>query len=317
MEQLRLLLEHHALGLVFLGLSHLDNDVRTQAASTLALFAKAIGNSKLREKLQLETLLSVLKSSTTASLTSSTGKPVPLLTTVFLAFAVPVLTMSSGMHLYEKMNRFLLSRPTLDLLDVPMLMTLFYSSGASVTGTGDYGKEIVWLLRLLVAGFADESLLIAEADDEILPDADEKEQEKNDPEEGEKAKDNSIKHPSLFLEPYKRRHVIPLVLGLYTSRTATLLVKQLVLDLVGRLVDCASYAKAHDKRGGALRLLKRYGIEVWLSMQKALLLAEERSLDLAKSKRARQGASVARRRQEAQTLLQRIEILRGHVKQVI
>ncbi|KAK8803357.1 hypothetical protein WA158_001051 [Blastocystis sp. Blastoise] len=68
----------------------------------------------------------------------------PLLAT-FISESCGILLRPSH-TLYTPLNRFLLSRPSIDLLDVPMFYQLFGS------GTTDYKQERAWLLRVLFKG---------------------------------------------------------------------------------------------------------------------------------------------------------------------
>jgi Nucleolar pre-ribosomal-associated protein 1 len=74
----------------------------------------------------------------------------PKLISLFLAKCLPIL-MEPRHILYEKVNSFLLQRPSLDLRDIPM----FYS----LSNTGNHFEaEVDFLLNIITAGFDDNTV---------------------------------------------------------------------------------------------------------------------------------------------------------------
>jgi len=76
----------------------------------------------------------------------------PKLIAIFLAECLPILNEPNHI-LYEKVNSFLLQRPSLDMNDIPM----FYS----LSNTGDHFEaEVDWLLEILIAGLDDDTVFV-------------------------------------------------------------------------------------------------------------------------------------------------------------
>lgn len=72
----------------------------------------------------------------------------PKLITLFLGECLPIL-MEPKHILYEKVNSFLLQRPSLDLNDIPM----FYS----LSNTGEhFDAEVDWLFTIITASLDDD-----------------------------------------------------------------------------------------------------------------------------------------------------------------
>ncbi|GAO51516.1 hypothetical protein SAICODRAFT_22400 [Saitoella complicata NRRL Y-17804] len=140
--ELRRLVESHAYGYVVAALSSSEASVRSMALHILADFDGRLDDAMIRERHQLKVLLSSLKN----ALPEVEDEPVQLasVVAVFLALSVQIVA-NPGHFLYEKLNRFLLQRPALDLDDIPMFYTLMNSAD-------NYQKEVNWLLRVLVAG---------------------------------------------------------------------------------------------------------------------------------------------------------------------
>eukprot|EP01029_Cantina_marsupialis_P010970 TRINITY_DN2469_c0_g1_i2.p1 TRINITY_DN2469_c0_g1~~TRINITY_DN2469_c0_g1_i2.p1 ORF type:complete len:1090 (+),score=145.31 TRINITY_DN2469_c0_g1_i2:2410-5679(+) len=112
-------------------------DVISQA---LDLMEKAVENKRPRGAAQIHNLLLCLKN----AIPSAFAK-LPFILTCFVAEAVSVLLKPTH-FLYKPLNAFLLSRPALDLNDVP----LFYSSFQS--GCMTLKADRLWILRLLKQG---------------------------------------------------------------------------------------------------------------------------------------------------------------------
>lgn len=141
------LIEHHALGLAFIGLSSDHSGIRCSASYLLSRFNKLVLSSTIREKAQLETLFNNVRNS--ISSTDIENSPIERVQAVFLALAAHLL-MNPSHFLYEKVNHYMLARPQLDMADIPLFLNLFYSSE-------NYSKELGWLLRLLTAGVSETS----------------------------------------------------------------------------------------------------------------------------------------------------------------
>jgi hypothetical protein len=76
----------------------------------------------------------------------------PKLIALFLAECLPILNDPKHI-LYEKVNSFLLQRPSLDMKDIP----LFYS----LANTGDHFEvEVDWLLEMLASGLDDDMVFV-------------------------------------------------------------------------------------------------------------------------------------------------------------
>jgi len=100
---------------------------------------KALGY-EFREHKQINTLMLCFKNSITEE-----AQQVPWLITRFTSRVIPLLLRPDQL-MYKHANKFLLQRPFLDLEDVPMFYTTFFS------GSGlNAGKERIWMLKYLLA----------------------------------------------------------------------------------------------------------------------------------------------------------------------
>lgn len=157
---LRRLAETGILGYVAVSLSCDDEEVRRMGYACVGMYFQQLqlqqsqglltGNT-FRERPQIELLLE--------SLRGAIDRPyqqIPTLIGVFVAESVKIL-LRPGHAVYPQLNSFLLSRPCLDLQDVPMFYALFNS------GRPTHKSERLWLLRLLTRGLqreCDNNLLI-------------------------------------------------------------------------------------------------------------------------------------------------------------
>ncbi|KAL6058656.1 Ribosome 60S biogenesis N-terminal-domain-containing protein [Balamuthia mandrillaris] len=134
------LIELGAVQYALIALSSLDVSMRSVAYSILAQFYEMLENNDFRERAQVKWMLSSLKHAIT---TPNQYIPTPI--SAFLARAVSVLAHPEH-HLFRSINSFLLSRPFLDLEDIPMFYALFNSSEE------EWRKEREWLLLTLRQG---------------------------------------------------------------------------------------------------------------------------------------------------------------------
>lgn len=204
------LIEHHALGLVFLGLSSRHLSLRQSSSYLLSKFFKLILSSTIREKAQLETLFGLVRDSLTTQDLEKSG--IPRIQAVFLALTCNIM-MNPAHYLYEKINRFLLARPQLDFTDIPLFLNLFNSHD-------NYAKDVNWLLRLLAAG------IVVVGDKHDHDDDDD----------------------SHLL--YRRRHVLEMCMGLYRSQSATEKVKEGIRCILQKVALNNNMKRYFERVGG-------------------------------------------------------------------
>ncbi|RIA94625.1 ribosome 60S biogenesis N-terminal-domain-containing protein [Glomus cerebriforme] len=140
----RKFIEINALGFIIVATSSLVINVRRIAYYLLDEFYVLLEHTYFREKSQIFLLLNSLKNSITNREEDDIQR-VPTIITIFIAHSLNIF-MNPGHFMYPLINKFLLQRPFLDIKDIPMFYSLFYSS------TDNYQKEKVWILRLLSAG---------------------------------------------------------------------------------------------------------------------------------------------------------------------
>ncbi|CAG8456565.1 11592_t:CDS:10 [Ambispora gerdemannii] len=142
----RKFIEINALGFVVVASSSSSESMRRATYYIMDEFYVLLEHTEFREKRQILLLLDSLKNSITER--KNEGKQlqrIPTIITVFVAHALSAL-LNPAHFMYPIINKFLLQRPILDLEDIPLFYSLFYSS------TENYQKERVWILRLLSAG---------------------------------------------------------------------------------------------------------------------------------------------------------------------
>lgn len=123
-----------------------DAALRRQAYEVVASVLALLERDTFRDREQLQLVLKSLRRSVT-----SPYQQVPSLFAQFLAQSVLVMLRAEH-FLYPAVNKFLLARPTLDLLDVPLLYECMSSSGMH------FRRERLWLLALLRGGLASEQV---------------------------------------------------------------------------------------------------------------------------------------------------------------
>jgi nucleolar pre-ribosomal-associated protein 1 len=139
------ILRSNVLGMSICGLSSRDEGMRGIAGACLAktmelisvrgtsshywaTYAHHLQQTAFHERDQLLYILRLLKHAIIPSPIKPTFQPrLPTLSTLFLAHTLRALSTPSH-HIHPTTSRFLLSRPVLDLGDVPMLYKMLYSS---------------------------------------------------------------------------------------------------------------------------------------------------------------------------------------------
>ncbi|KAI9205645.1 ribosome 60S biogenesis N-terminal-domain-containing protein [Polychytrium aggregatum] len=139
---LKRLIEVNCLGLAVVALSAEDTETREAGYFVVDKAYQLIESSPSKEHNQVMLLLESLKNAITDR---DSPQRVPSIVALFVAQALMVV-MKPENSLYPLINRFLLQRPTIDLEDVPMFYSLFYSHSS------EFRKERIWMLRLLSCG---------------------------------------------------------------------------------------------------------------------------------------------------------------------
>lgn len=127
----------NALGVTVCALSSRIETVREMATAILSRVYSRLQACDLQEKDHLLMTLDAIKNS------SVTGPPLTLLSTLFIAHQLRLITSPSS-ALYPIFSRFLLQRAVFDVTDVPMLYSMLQSSDP------DHWKlQRIWMLRFL------------------------------------------------------------------------------------------------------------------------------------------------------------------------
>jgi hypothetical protein len=137
-------IESNLLGLAVMSLA--SNHICTRQAGHFILSTaySLIDGSTLKGRNQIMLLLSYLRNSIPVE-DKNEIKALPSLITSFVAQSLMILLKSES-DMYPVINTFILQRPLLDLEDIPLFYSLFYSNSQ------DSKNERIWMLRLLKNG---------------------------------------------------------------------------------------------------------------------------------------------------------------------
>lgn len=138
------LIECNALGLAIMALSSQKLATRQAAHFIISNSYDLIDQSEVKERNQVMLLLKSLRNAIPIEKQDEIS-PIPSLITSFAAQALMILLKPES-DMYPMINQFCLQRPILDLEDIPLFYSLFYSN------TQDHRKERIWILRLLLNG---------------------------------------------------------------------------------------------------------------------------------------------------------------------
>lgn len=114
----------------------------------MSLYRKRLEGARFKERLQVVVAIDALRNAIPPDTVAPRVSP---LICGFVAKAVRLALHPDDLPMYTLVNKFLLSRPAIDLDDVPMFYALFNSSSAT------YRAERLWMLRLLCWGCQAES----------------------------------------------------------------------------------------------------------------------------------------------------------------
>ena len=128
------------LGVLFRCLSSLCYDVRAAAAHCLERYTTHLSYSSFREKRQISLLLEL-----TANTLSQDISRIPSIHTALLARVIPILLYPHH-QLFLLLTKFLLSKPMLNLEELPLLKTMLLSSSPAQK------REKLWMIKLLTEG---------------------------------------------------------------------------------------------------------------------------------------------------------------------
>ena len=128
------------LGFLFRCLSSLCYDVRAAAAHCLERYTTHLSYSSFREKRQISLLLEL-----TANTLSQDISRIPSIHTALLARVIPIL-LYPQQQLFLLITKFLLSKPMLNLEELPLLKTMILSSSPAQK------REKLWMIKLLTEG---------------------------------------------------------------------------------------------------------------------------------------------------------------------
>lgn len=209
-DVIRQLIEHHALGSLFVALSNDSPEIRESAAKGIGRFHAIISENHLRDLQQVYNLLTVFRSSVT--ITALRLEALPLVHTTFLALSIPVL-LNPSHYLYKKLNMHYLTQPQLSFHDAPLFMSLW-------TGEENYSHQVLFLLKVLHAG---------------IP----------------------VFEGTHHLSIYRRRHVLELMMSLFSAATTSHQMKVVIAKTLLRL--CKSGYRGHQ-------MAKRAGLGVWCAL---------------------------------------------------
>ncbi|KAJ1327196.1 hypothetical protein BSLG_010538 [Batrachochytrium salamandrivorans] len=141
------LIECNALGMAVMSLASEAASTRRLGHFILCRAYTSIRDSDMKERNQIMLLLQSLKNAIVPLNDSRTALPPPIPTVIatFCAHALMIL-LKPEMGIFLPVSRHLLQRSILDMRDIPLLHTLFYS-------TSDFpSRERAWILRMLSVG---------------------------------------------------------------------------------------------------------------------------------------------------------------------
>jgi hypothetical protein len=130
-------------GMSIMALSSRHEESRKAGGAILSRLESLLRESYMKERNSLVLLLETLSNSIPFEGTSQPR--IPTITAAFFAKSLVILTKPES-HLYPIINRFLLSRPAIDVEDAPVFYEMLYSSSETTV------KERVWVLRLIYDG---------------------------------------------------------------------------------------------------------------------------------------------------------------------
>ncbi|XP_061916834.1 nucleolar pre-ribosomal-associated protein 1 [Entelurus aequoreus] len=133
----------HALGLTVVALSSSDPNVRAAAYHVLTCFYHHLEAARIGLKEQLLYLLDMLKNGIRKQ-----NKRIPFVLTIYISKVVQLMLKPED-QMYLAMNRFLLSRQSLDLWRLPTFFRFFYGFDP------EHKKQREWILSLLEEGLID------------------------------------------------------------------------------------------------------------------------------------------------------------------
>ena len=128
------------LAVLFRCLSSLCYDVRAAAAHCLERYTTHLSYSSFREKRQISLLLEL-----TANTLSQDISRIPSIHTALLARVIPIL-LYPHQQLFLLLSKFLLSKPMLNLEEMPLLKMMILSSSPGQK------REKLWMIKLLTEG---------------------------------------------------------------------------------------------------------------------------------------------------------------------
>uniref|UniRef100_A0A3B5PXZ0 URB1 ribosome biogenesis homolog n=1 Tax=Xiphophorus maculatus TaxID=8083 RepID=A0A3B5PXZ0_XIPMA len=133
----------HALGVTVMALSSFDPNMRAAAYHVLACFYQHLEGARFREKRQLLYFMDNLKNGIPKQ-----NQKLPFVLAVYISKVAQQMLRPED-HMYVVLNRFLLSRQSLDLRRVPEFFKLFYGFDL------EHKVEREWILNLLQEGISD------------------------------------------------------------------------------------------------------------------------------------------------------------------
>lgn len=138
------LIESNLLGLAVMAIASTCTHTRYAGHFVLSSSYSLLTESTLKERNQILHLLDYLRNSILVTSLENI-KPIPSIIASFIAQSLMILLKPES-DMYPVINTFLLQRPLLDLDDIPLFYSLFYSSGTNSR------SERIWILRLLKNG---------------------------------------------------------------------------------------------------------------------------------------------------------------------
>uniref|UniRef100_A0A3B5LBN4 Uncharacterized protein n=1 Tax=Xiphophorus couchianus TaxID=32473 RepID=A0A3B5LBN4_9TELE len=133
----------HALGVTVMALSSFDPNMRAAAYHVLACFYQHLEGARFREKRQLLYFMDNLKNGIPKQ-----NQKLPFVLAVYISKVAQQMLRPED-HMYVVLNRFVLSRQSLDLRRVPEFFKLFYGFDL------EHKVEREWILNLLQEGISD------------------------------------------------------------------------------------------------------------------------------------------------------------------
>lgn len=138
---LRLIVERDILSLAVTALTSLDAEMRTLGGVILSRVVDILPRAACKERRELLLVLVTLRD----AIVDPTARLLGVVA-AFVCRALRLMLHPDHVPMYPLIARFLLSRPTIDLSDVPLLYSLLHS------GSQHHRVERAWILRLLANG---------------------------------------------------------------------------------------------------------------------------------------------------------------------